>query len=207
MDRWLCAEHSTVLVDGVLGQGGWYERRDGQTVKFKAERGAAQKDERAALIREAIAAEFSPEEAGWRTVMFDNWVIPIDSDPETLRTPAALAWVDLQDRCRASDTLEGETFWQCMRQASWVRRAMLRVCRNQGEAKRWQLELTPAPLAFCHGTAKAWTEAAKRESLYPKKVCGRVFPDTLHDRGGGGSYWLHYCPEHYPQNVTASKRS
>jgi hypothetical protein len=134
---------------------------------------------------------------GWRAVMFDwsDWSTRTDVDAETLRTAAGRGWIELQDLYRTNIVLEGDMFWQIRNEAAWLRSAMIHVCIDQGAAKQWQLELTPKPLTFCTGTARAW-----------KRACGRIFPDTERESGGGRSYWLSWCDEHRPNRIAATRR-
>jgi hypothetical protein len=153
-------------------------------------RSGSQTEQRHARMRASMSS-------GWREVMFD-WSIGADVDTATLGTAAEHGWTDLQELYRTTTVLEGEVFWQARIQADYLRRAMTRVCGNQGAAKRWQRQLTPKPLTFCAGTPLA--------GLPPRAGCGRVFDETEHDSGGGRSYWRAWCPLHEPHRLTRTRR-
>ena len=196
-EGYFCAEHWEwpLEVDGVFHQ---LLSLAGTSRKTTWNRSGSQTEQHRARMRESVSS-------GWREVMFD-WSIGAEVDTATLGTAAENGWTDLQELYKTTTVLEGDVFWQARIQANYLRRAMTRVCGNQGAAKRWQLALTPKPLTFCTGTPLGGLPKPQRPLKPWKLGCGRVFADTERASGGGRSYWLAWCDEHEPNRIASTRR-
>lgn len=189
LERPLCEEHWDYAhsgIDGVFHELVWLS---GEHQRFLFDRSASQVEERHARMREALETT-----APTAAVLFD-WTIGVLVKPEKLHAASESEWHRHQEiyRVSAARKLEEEEFWELRNEEIWLRRAMVHLSRTQGAAKRWQLELTPEPLAFC-----GWFKG--------DEWCGSVFADTKHDRGGGRSYWLSRCDAHRLSRIHSANR-